>query len=87
MATHVLPNLSGEWAAPRDASVFDRPDVRKPKVAHVSNGHGEARCSGVNLAEDMRASLDRVSELSRCRRPACRKRWPAPTTTEGDQTP
>ena len=86
MSAHVRVDMSGEWAAPRDASSYNHPNVHSRKVVHVNNGYGQARCSGVLLADDARAPLERISELSRCRRPACRQQWPAtPSAPEGDQ--
>lgn len=75
-------------AALRDASSYDRPNVRGPKRVHVAEFDGPsvngcvtllARCSGVLLDESgMYHSLDKVPTHVRCRRRGCVNRWPRP---------
>lgn len=80
-------------AAPRDASVWARPNTRSKKVAHVAINvesvgstfyegeefHGEAACdpSRVVLDMNMRSPAEDMPEDARCRRRGCASRWPA----------
>lgn len=73
-------------AASRDASSYNRPNVRSPKRVHVANEVVEgrtprpflsARCSGAILDEfGMYADLADVPERARCQRRACARHWP-----------
>lgn len=65
------------WAAPRDASCYDRPNVRSSKRVHVANQYGHASCSGAPLDEATSLALDEVPEHIQCQRAACRKHWPS----------
>jgi len=77
-----LLDLSGEWAATRDASSFDRPNVRSMKVSHVNDGRGQAKCSGAPLDESLKRPLAEVPAQSRCRRRACARHWPQARPSE-----
>lgn len=79
-------------AAPRDATAYDRPNVRQPKVIHVAQPAEPssvtgcltllASCSGALLDDNsMYHSLAEVPEHIRCRRRACAKRWPPSEVT------
>lgn len=71
------------WAATRDASVWDRPDVRTAKRVHVGRtdhprepGLPVARCRLVLLDENATWDPADVPEHARCRRNGCRQAWP-----------
>lgn len=73
------------WAAPRDASWYDNPDVRTDKVTHVAGrkvreGH-MSRCGRSILDDSLSRSLAEWSEASRCRSNGCRQAWAAAPTT------
>jgi hypothetical protein len=77
------------YAAQRDASWLDRPDVRSLKKWHVDRGNGKAACSNPDswssrcnpdIQQDTRVPLAEVPPTGRCQRPGCRKHWP---TEEG----
>jgi hypothetical protein len=64
-------------AALRDASWFDRPDVRKPKRYHVTDGHWFAFCCRWRpLDETTAVELGDVPAGLRCQRRGCRAHWP-----------
>lgn len=68
------------WAAQRDASWYDRPDVYSDKVIHVAGksslyGH-MSRCGRSVLNDDLIWALEGVSEGLRCRSNGCRQAWP-----------
>lgn len=65
------------WAATRDASTLDRPDVRATKRIHVANADGESCCARQVLDENAAWPLAEVPSHLRCRRPACARRWNA----------
>lgn len=59
-------------AAPRDASWYDRPDVRSPKAVHVDNGDEFAACNtGMLLGGPVWLDAAEVPDHVRCRRKAC----------------
>lgn len=65
------------WAAQRDASWYDHPDVRTPKRWHIDNGHGFAKCGGRPLHEGSGCRLASVPGGVRCQRRGCREHWPS----------
>jgi hypothetical protein len=90
----------GELAAAcRDASVYDRPDVRSTKAAHVivfrhtdprpavfsTEGLWTAACNtDVLLNEDLVLAAHELGPGARCRRPACRALFAAADRQHGD---
>ncbi|AIG81303.1 Hypothetical protein AJAP_42680 (plasmid) [Amycolatopsis japonica] len=84
---------SRQWAATRDASSYDRPDVRTTKryhFAHVGKPFRtgqpmstgavsmSAVCSGALLDENGAIPARDVEPRLRCRRLACRNAWKEP---------
>lgn len=73
------------FAALRDASWYDRPNVRSLKLLHMA--HVEiadsgsrfmyAACNGMPLDEASVWAAHEVPPGLRCGRPGCRVRWPA----------
>jgi hypothetical protein len=82
--------MSDVRMATRDASWYDHPDVRSPKVWHVVVAPAfMAACdSRVPLVEETETSLSATSAGMRCRRRGCLSRWKAAesSTTESVQT-
>lgn len=64
-------------AASRDASWYNRPDVRRTKILHVTEAEPQmaALCSGAPLDENSAWSLADVPPGLRCRRMACAQYW------------
>jgi hypothetical protein len=79
---------------PRDASAYDRPNVRTPKRLHWPRSGDDDALSACGLpictgfAEhhgDMGADPAAVPAGLRCQRPGCRQRW-APPAAQAYQT-
>ena len=72
----------------RDASWYNRPNTRSPKVYHVLADDLPffAVCSGAPLVEETECSVAAVPPGLRCRRRACRSRWEA-APIDGSVTP
>lgn len=68
----------------RDASWFNRPNVRTVKKYHVANGD-MAACNTVRmpLAEFTALDASEVPEGLRCRRRGCTPNWPTPEADRG----
>lgn len=68
------------WAAQRDASWYDRPNVRSDKVIHVSGRtvlQGVMSACGRSLLnDDLVWEPADVSPGLRCRSNGCRQKWP-----------
>lgn len=75
--------MSGQSPSParlaqRDATSYNCPDVRSPKVYHVIvSPPYVAACNtvGVLLSEFTEQAIEAVPVGMRCRRAACRSRW------------
>lgn len=68
--------MSARYAAVRDASWWDRPNVRSPKKLHVNNGDWMASCdSRIPLDESTASALSNVPLRLRCRRRGCAEHW------------
>jgi hypothetical protein len=69
------------WAATRDASWYDRPDVRSDKVVHMAGrtiAYGTAsRCGRSVLDDDSTWIPENVPQRFRCRASGCRQAWAA----------
>ena len=67
------------WAARRDASWYNRPNVNHLPRMHIDGGGMLAACNrGVYLVDFTAELAATVPEHSRCRRPGCAARWPTP---------
>lgn len=68
------------WAAQRDASWYERPDVYSDKVIHVAGKsclYGVmSRCGRSVLNKDLVWALEGVPAGRRCRSHGCRQAWP-----------
>jgi hypothetical protein len=60
----------------RDASWYERPNISSTKVMHVDRGDAKSSCSAALLQEDSMRPASTVPAAGRCRRAACRNRWP-----------
>jgi hypothetical protein len=73
------------WAATRDASWYDRPNVRSDKAVHVGRPDGWSRCGRSFLDDGSTWAPEDVPEHIQCRANGCRQAWPttaaARTTT------
>jgi len=71
------------WAATRDASWYDRPNVRSDKQVHVSGRivpEGTmSRCGRSLLDDGLMWAPEGVPEHVRCRSNGCRQAWPTGT--------
>ncbi|MEW9530578.1 hypothetical protein [Microbispora sp. NPDC049125] len=67
----------GKWAAPRDASWYDRPNVWSPKKVHVWGEDMMSACGRSILTDTLLMRLEEVPEHRRCRASGCREKWPA----------
>lgn len=69
------------WAAGRDASWYNRPDVRSVKALHVAGRSGRegyySRCGRSVLDHTLTFTLDEVPPGLRCQSNGCRQAWPA----------
>lgn len=63
-------------AAPRDAAVYDRPNVWSHKRVHVWGVGSMSACGRSVLTDLLLKDLDSVPDHARCRRSGCRERWP-----------
>ena len=64
----------------RDASWFDRPDTRTPKVFHASTGdelYPAAACSGAPLDETTGVEYDEIRKIRLCCRAGCTRAFVA----------
>ncbi|WP_086780035.1 hypothetical protein [Streptomyces griseus] len=68
--------MTALWAATRDASCYDRPDVRTTKQVHMAREDGTARCNRSTLDEGSTWSPSDVPPGLRCRSNGCRQAWP-----------
>lgn len=75
-ADRVRDLAAAPWAAPRDASWFDRPNTHQPKRWHVATPSGLSLCYSRPLVEAQSVSLDQVPEELRCQHWGCRRYWP-----------
>ena len=66
------------WAATRDASWYDRPDVRTAKVVHVGRPNSWSKCGRSFLDDYTTWAPKDVPEHIRCRSNGCRQAWPTP---------
>lgn len=75
------------WAATRDASWYDRPNVHTDKQVHVSGrpaprGEGTmSRCGRSLLDDGLVWDPAAVPEHARCRSNGCRQAWPTKEPT------
>lgn len=69
------------WAAGRDASWYNRPDVRTSKVVHMAGRpirEGTAsRCGRSVLDDGLTWIPEQVPDHLRCRSNGCRQAWPS----------
>lgn len=65
-----------EQAATRDASWYNRPDVRKPKKYHILGANELSACGGAILIKENLITADEVPKHARCQRAGCKGRWP-----------
>lgn len=69
-----------QFAAPRDASWYRRPNTTSVKKMHVSNGYGAALCNAtMPLDESLSLELSEVPHSRRCMQARCREAWPKDT--------
>jgi len=73
------------WAAQRDASWYNRPDVHSVKALHVAGKPCRegilSRCGRSVLNRDDYWDLDEVPPGLRCRSNGCRQAWPTTART------
>jgi hypothetical protein len=70
------------WAAPRDATCFDQPNISQPKRWHVATADGRSHCYHVSLRREMATPPADVPEEQRCTHWGCKRLWPGASEPE-----